>query len=77
METSFYFGGWEMKTFYEESSAEMSDKSLLNLCRKFLSSANIHAVNFEHRSFKQRYCVLFSYMIVSFINFIIYLHRIN
>lgn len=27
-----------MKTFYEESSAEMSDKSLLNLCRKFLSS---------------------------------------
>lgn len=38
METSFYFGGWEMKTFYEESSAEISDKSLLNLCRKFLSS---------------------------------------
>lgn len=66
-----------MKTFYEKSSVGMSDKSLLNLCRKFLSSTNIHAANFERRSFKQRYCVLFLSMNVSFINFIIYLHRIN
>lgn len=66
-----------MKTFYEESSAGMSDKSLLNLCRKFLSSKNIHVVNFERRSFKQRYCALCPYVIVRFINFIIYFHRTN